>query len=91
MLAEKWAVENGLLPDTAKWVRRKMIEKDGKKLFWDWEHPMRMDCIVRRPDLTLEETSKKTIPLIDMAYPNGYNKMTKQDEKIGSTIDYALN
>ena len=91
MLAEKWAVENGLLPDTAKWVRRKMIEKDGKKLFRDWEHPMRMDCIVRRPDLTLEETSKKTILLIDMAYPNEYNKMAKQDEKIGSTIDYALN
>ena len=55
-----------------------MIEKDEKKLFWGWEHPMRTDCIARRPDLTLEDTSKKTILLIDMACPNEY----KRDEKI---------
>ena len=33
-----------------------VIEKDGMKLFWDWEHPMRTDGIARRPDLTLEDT-----------------------------------
>ena len=60
-----------------------MIEKDGKKLFWDWEHPMRTDCIARRPDLTLEDKSKKTILLIDMACPNENNKIAKRDEKIG--------
>ena len=60
-----------------------MIEKDGKKLFWDWEHPTRTDCIARRPDLTLEDTSKKTKLLIDMACPNENNKMGKRDEKIG--------
>ena len=60
-----------------------MIEKDGKKLFWDWEHPMRTDGIARRPDLTLEDTSKKTILLIDMACPNENNKIAKQVEKIG--------
>ena len=59
-----------------------MIEKDGKKLFWDWEHPMRTDCIARRPDLTLEDTSKKTILIIDMACPNENNKIAKRDEKI---------
>ena len=59
-----------------------VIEKDGKKLFWDWEHPMRTNGIARRPDLTLEDTSKKTILLTDMACPNKYNKMAKQDEKI---------
>ena len=61
---------------------RKVIEKDGKTLSWDWEHPMRMDCIARRPDLTLEDTSKKTVLLIDMACPNEYNKIAKRDEKI---------
>ena len=60
-----------------------MIEKDWKKLFWDWEHPLRMDCIARRPDLTLEDTSKKMVLLIDMACPNEYNKIAKRDEKIG--------
>ena len=43
---------------------------------------MRTNGIARRPDLTLEDTSKKTILLTDMACPNKYNKMAKQDEKI---------
>ena len=38
----KWVTENGLLPKdtnwyTTKWERVKVIEKDGKNLFWDWE------------------------------------------------------
>ena len=61
VLAVNWAVENGLLPEdtkwyTANWERGNVIEKDGKKLSWDWENPMRTDCITRRPDLTLEDT-----------------------------------
>ena len=60
-----------------------VIGKDGKKLFWDWEHPMRADGTARRLDLTLEDTSKKTILLIDMACPNENNKIAKRDEKIG--------
>ena len=57
----KKQVENELLPEDTKWYTTnwecgKMIEKDGKKLFWDWEHSMRTDCIARRPDLTLEDT-----------------------------------
>ena len=88
MLAVKWAVENGLLSQDTKWYttnweREKVIEKDGKKLFWDWEHPMRTDCIARRPDLTLEDTSKKTIVLVDMTWPNECNEIGKRDEKIG--------
>ena len=88
VLAVKWATENGLLPkDTnwyiTKWERGKVIEKDGKKLFWDWDYPMRTDGIARRQDLTLEDTSKKTILLIDMACPNENNKIAKRDEKIG--------
>ena len=44
---------------------------------------MRTDGIAGRPDIILEDTSKKTILLIDMAYPNENNKMAKQDEKTG--------
>ena len=65
------------------WERGKVIEKDGKKLFWDWEHPMRTDGIASRPDLTLEDTSKKTILLIDIGCPNESNKIAKRNEKIG--------
>ena len=66
VLAVKWAVKSGILPKytkwyTSNWEHRKVIEKDGKKLFWDWEHPMRMDCIAHRPGLRLEDTSKKMI------------------------------
>ena len=40
LLAVKWAVENGRLPEdttwyTTKWERGKVIEKDEKKLLWD--------------------------------------------------------
>ena len=43
MLAVKWTVENGLLPEDTKWYptsweHGKVIEKDGKKLFWDCEN-----------------------------------------------------
>ena len=53
LLAVNWAVEIGLLPEDTKWYttnweRRKLIEKDGKKLFSNWEHPMKTDCIARR-------------------------------------------
>ena len=44
---------------------------------------MRTDCIARRSDLILEDKSKKTILLIDMACPNENNKIVKRDEKIG--------
>ena len=82
VLAVKWAVEIGLLPENTKWCttnweRRKVIEKDGKNFFWAWEYPMRTDCIARRPELTLEDTSKKTMLLTDMARSNEYNKIAK--------------
>ena len=85
--AVKWAVENGLLPEETKWYavnweRGKVIKDDGKKLYWDWEYRMRTSCIARRPDLTLEDTAKKTILLIDMACPNESSKEAKREEKM---------
>ena len=52
-------------------------------LFWDWEHPMRTGCIARRPDFTLEATSKEMMLLIDMACQNEYDKIARRDKKIG--------
>ena len=73
-----WAVPEDTNWYTTNSERGKVIEKDGKKLFWDWEHPMKTDCVARRPDLTLEDASKKTIIVIDMACPNEHSKIAKK-------------
>ena len=89
VLAVKWASERGLLPEKRnlkwyreKWERGKVLENNGKKLYWDWEHRMRNSCTARRPDLTLEDTEKKMILLVDMACSNEKNKDWKREEKM---------
>ena len=87
VLAVKWAIENGLLPAETKWYAEKwqsgkITESGGKKLYWNWEHRMRTENTHRRPDLTLEDTTNKTILLIDMACPIESNKDTKRMNKI---------
>ena len=79
-------MENGLLPEGTKWYEikwehGKVIEKNCKKLFWGWEHRMRTNCTARRPDLTLEDTVKRTIKLVEMACPTEANKDVKREEK----------
>ena len=42
VLAVHWAVDNKLLPEGTKWYteiweKGKVIENNGKKLYWDWE------------------------------------------------------
>ena len=47
VLAVKWPVENGRLPDdtnTKNWVRGKVIEKDGKKLLHWKTNPRKRYC-----------------------------------------------
>ena len=51
-----------MLPTGTKWYREgwekgKVIENNGKKLYWDWEHQMRTSSTARRPDLMLERDS----------------------------------
>ena len=88
-LAVQWAIDNGMLPSGTKWYRErwrwekgKVIENNGKKLYWDWEHCMINSCTARRPDLMHEDSRKIEILLIDMACPNEFNKDGKQEEKI---------
>ena len=45
VLAVWWAIKKGLLPEGTKWYgvrweKGTVIERDGKKLLWDWEHRM---------------------------------------------------
>ena len=82
-----WAVEKGLLPEGTKWYgvrweKGTVIERDGKKLLWDWEHRMRTNCTARRPGLTLEDTENKVVIVTDMACRNEMNKEEKRTEKI---------
>lgn len=67
-----------------------MVEKYEEKLFWGWGNLLTTDCIACRPDLTLEGTSKKTIILIDTACASEYNKVVKPEERLGISINYAL-
>ena len=88
VLAVKWVSESGLLLVNVKWYREKwergkVLENNGKKLYWDWEHRMRNSCTARRPDLALEDTEKKMILLVDIACPNEENKDEKREEKMG--------
>ena len=56
-LTLRWAIDNGLLPEGTKcyfenWEKGKVIESNGKELYWDWEGKM-------RSDLMLEDLKKK--------------------------------
>ena len=87
VLAVKWAIKNGMLPEdtkwyTVKWQRGTVLERNGQKLFWDWEHRMRTNCMERRPDLTLEDSANKTIVLVDMACLMESNRTKKRDDKV---------
>ena len=87
ILAVEWGKKEGLISENViwykeKWEKGQVIEKDGKKILWDWEHRMRTHCTARRPDLILEDNEKKKIYIIDMACPGERNKETKRNEKI---------
>ena len=77
--------KKGLLPEGTKWYgvrweKETVLEKNGKKLLWDWEHRMRTNCTARRPDLALEDTENKVVIVIDTACPNEMNKEEKEQK-----------
>ena len=76
-----------MLPVGTKWYRERwqkvrVIENNGKKLYWNWEHRMRTSSTASRPDLTLEDSIDKEILLIDRACPKEFNKDRKREENI---------
>ena len=63
-------------------MKERVIQRNGYKLLWDWEHRMRTTNTVRRTELTLEDESKKMIYIVDMACPYESNIHEKRIEKL---------
>ena len=87
MLAVGWAINNGILPPGTKWwnenwTKGTVIQRNGYKLLWDWEHRMKTTNTVKRPDMMLEDESKKMICIVDMACPYESNIHEKRIEKL---------
>ena len=87
VLAVEWAKKNGLLDRDVKWYelswqKGTVLEKDGKKLIWDFEFKMRKKTSARRPDLVLEDSNKKVIYILDMSCPMEENIEDKRREKL---------
>ena len=51
-----------------------MLEKNGKKICWDFEFTMRKTTSARRPDVMIENDEEKKLWIVDMACP--YEKNT---------------
>lgn len=78
VLAVRWAVERGLLPDntvwyTVRWEKGQVLKGNGFKLCWDFEYRMRKTSSARRPDLTLEDEKERKIWIVDMSCPQEQN------------------
>ena len=74
VFAEAWVKKEALLEENAVWYKitwqkGTVLEKQGKKLIWDFEYRMRKTTSARRPDLTLEDLDERKISLVDMACP----------------------
>ena len=95
VLAVGWTINNGMLPPGTKWwnenwTRGTVIQRNGYKLLWDWEHRMKTTNTVRRPDLTLDDKSRKMICIVDMACPYKSNTHKKRIEKLQKYQQLAL-
>ena len=87
VMTVRWATNSGVLPPDTKWcnetwTKGRVIQRKGYKLLWDWEHRMRTTSTARRPELTLEDESKKMIYIADMACPYESNIHEKRIEKL---------
>ena len=51
-------------------------------MLWDFEYKLRVTERARRPDLTLEDGTNKTIWIVDMACPQELNINDKYREKL---------
>ena len=59
-----------------------MLEKNGKKICWDFEFTMRKTTSARRPDVMIENDEEKKLWIVDMACPNEKNIGEKHREKL---------
>ena len=95
VLIVEWAKQESLLPSNSVWYKQKwskgtVLEKNGKKICWDFEFTMRKTTSARRPDVMIENDEEKKLWIVDMAYPNEKNIGEKHREKLSKYQQLAF-
>ena len=95
VLIVEWAKQESLLPSNSVWYKQKwskgtLLEKNGKKICWDFEFTMRKTTSARRPDVMIENDEEKKLWIVDMACPNEKNIGEKHREKLSKYQQLAF-
>ena len=95
VLTVEWAKPESLLSRYSVWYKQKwskgaVLEKNGKKICWDFEFTMRKTTSERKPDLLIENDDEKKLWIVDMACPNEKNICEKYHEKLSKYQQLAL-
>ena len=75
-LTVEWAKQESLLPRDSVWYKQKwskgtVLEKNGKKICWDFEFTMRKTTSARRPDLMIEDDDERKVWIVDKMMMKG--------------------
>ena len=87
VMAVAWAKEYELVGGDVVWYKERsgggtVLENERGKLVWDFKFHLRKTTTARRPDLTLQDKTKKKIWICDMAWPQQRNIEAKKLEKL---------
>ena len=85
VLIVEWEKQESLLPSNSVWYKQKwskgtVLEKNGKKICWDFEFTMRKTTSAIRPDVMIANDEEKKLWIVDMACPNEKNISEKHRE-----------
>ena len=94
VLTDEWAKQESLLSRDSVWYKQKwskgtVLEKNGKKICWDFEFTMIKTTSARRRDLMIEDDEKK-LWIMDMACPKENNIGEKHREKLNEYQQLAF-
>ena len=87
VLKVEWAKQEGLLPSDSVRYKQKcskgtVLEKNGKKICWDFEFTMRKTTSARKSDVMIENDEEKKLWIVDMACLDEKNIGEKRREKL---------
>ena len=87
VLIVEWEKQESLLPSDSvwykqKWSKRTVLEKNGKKICWDFEFTIRKTTSARRPDAMIENDEEKKLWIVDITCRNEKNIGEKHREKL---------
>ena len=87
VMAVAWAKEYELVGGDVvsykeRWERGTVLQNERGNLVWDLEFHLRKTTTTRRPDLILENKTKKKIWICDMACPQQRNIEARRLEKL---------